>query len=300
MQDKNVKTVLITGSRGFTGVYVAKLFAASGYRVIRSVSSQPKANELCCDLTDKIAIQDLLTTLKPDGIIHLAGMAFVAHGNDGDFYQINTVATTHLLQAIDQAGLTPDKIIIASSANVYGSPEVERINEITPLNPISHYAASKLAMESMVKTWYQRFAIAITRPFNYTGIGQHKNFLIPKIVEHYRQQKRQIALGNLDIARDFSDVRDIATAYLKLYESPVHSEVINFCSGQTNTLTDIIKLMNHSADYEIEVTVNPDFIRKNEIKRLCGDPTKMQQQIGFVPSIPLVETLRNMYLAETI
>jgi len=292
-----VKTVLITGSRGFTGVYVTKLFEKAGYRVIRGVSHQPRKGEYQCDLTDEDSLNRLFTETNPTGIIHLAAMSFVGHGDETAFYHVNTVGTTNLLQAIAKAGLNPEKIIIASSANVYGNPTVEVISETTPLNPINHYAVSKLAMEMMVKTWYERFPISIARPFNYTGVGQNKKFLVPKIVDHYAQGKTAIELGNLDVARDFSDVRDIATAYLNLFESPVHSNIVNFCSGHTLTLAEILKLMNEIAGYEIEVTVNPAFVRQNEIKVLCGDNSNMQRLLGTVPSIPFIETLRAMYLA---
>lgn len=292
-----MKTVLITGSRGFTGVYVAKQFEDAGYKVIRGVSREPKSGEWLCDLSDKTSLDTLMTEIKPDGIVHLAAMSFVAHGDDSAFYQVNTVGTTNLLQAVDNAGLNPEKIIIASSANVYGNPDVEVISETAPLNPISHYAASKVAMEYMLKTWFERFPIVIARPFNYTGAGQDKKFLVPKIVDHYCQKKPMIELGNLDVARDFSDVRDIATAYLKLFESSIRSETVNFCSGNTITLAEIIELMNSIAGYEIEVTVNPAFVRKNEIKILCGDNSKMQQYLEFTPSIPFMDTLREMYKA---
>ncbi len=292
-----MKTVLITGSRGFTGVYLAKLFEKAGYRVIRGVSHQPIKGETLCNLTDKDSLNQVLVATKPTGIIHLAAMSFVGHGDETAFYSVNTVGTTNLLQAIDKAGLNPEKIIIASSANVYGNPVVKVIAETTPLNPISHYAVSKLAMEMMVTTWYERFPISIARPFNYTGVGQNKKFLVPKIVDHYAQNKKTIELGNLDIARDFSDVRDIAAAYLNLFESSIHSNKINFCSGQTLTLAEILKLMNEIAGYEIEVKVNPAFVRKNEIKILCGNNTKMKQLLGVTPSIPFIKTLRAMYLA---
>jgi len=292
-----VKTVLITGSRGFTGVYVAKLFEKAGYEVIRGVSHHPTEGESLCNLTDKASLDCLLAETKPTGIIHLAAMSFVGHGDETVFYHVNTVGTTNLLQAIDKADLNPEKIIIASSANVYGNPTVDVISETTPLNPISHYAVSKLAMEMMVKTWFDRFPISIVRPFNYTGVGQNKKFLVPKIVAHFVEKKRTIELGNLDVARDFSDVRDIAAAYLNLFESPVHSNIVNFCSGHTLTLAEILELMNELAGYEIEVIVNPDFVRKNEIKVLCGDNIKMEQLLGTVPSIPFIETLRAMYLA---
>jgi nucleoside-diphosphate-sugar epimerase len=292
-----VKTILITGSRGFTGGYVARYFEQAGYNVIRTVANAPKKNEYACDLTDISALKRVLCATKPTGIVHLAGLAFVRQDNNSAFYQINTVGTTNLLEAIAQVELTPEKIIIASSANVYGNPTVEIITETTPVNPINHYASSKLAMELMVRTWFEHFPIVIVRPFNYTGVGQHKNFLIPKIVHHYCQQKQQIELGNLNIARDFSDVRDVAKAYLKVFESSLASEIINFCSGKTITLSNIITRMNEIAGYEIDVQVNPAFVRRNEIKTLCGDPCNMQKLLGKDEAIPFMETLQAMYTA---
>ncbi|MCK5871254.1 MAG: GDP-mannose 4,6-dehydratase [Methylococcales bacterium] len=292
-----MKTILITGSNGFTGRYVAQKFEDSGYKIIRTTQNKPQQNEWLCELSDAKSLERVLEATQPVGIIHLAGLAFVGHGDNSDFYQTNTVGTINLLQAIDTVGLNPEKIIIASSANVYGNPDVEVISENTPINPINHYAVSKVAMELMVKTWFDRFPIAIVRPFNYTGVGQNKNFLIPKIVDHYCQQKQVIELGNLDIARDFSDVRDVAKAYFNLFESSISSETINFCSGHTVTLSKIMTMMNSIAGYDIDITVNPDFVRKNEIKTLCGDHRKMQKLLGSTVAIPFIETLKAMYRA---
>jgi nucleoside-diphosphate-sugar epimerase len=152
-------------------------------------------------------------------------------------------------------------------------------------------------MECLVKTWFERLPIIITRPFNYTGVGQHPNFLVPKIVAHFCQHKSLIELGNLDVARDFSDVRDIATAYLKLFEIPHTSEIVNLCSGQVTALADIIQAMNAIAGYDIAVQVNPAFVRSNEIKILGGDNRKLKNLTDFVPTIPLTQTLQAMYLA---
>ncbi|MCK4493344.1 MAG: GDP-mannose 4,6-dehydratase [Methylococcales bacterium] len=292
-----MKTILITGSSGFTGRYVAQKFEGSGYKVIRTTQKKPEQNEWQCELSDTESLERVLKATQPSGIIHLAGLAFVGHGDNSAFYQINTVGTSNLLQAIDTVGLTPEKIIIASSANVYGNPIIKVISEETAINPINHYAVSKVAMELMVKTWFERFPIAIVRPFNYTGIGQNKNFLIPKIVDHYCQRKKRIELGNLAIARDFSDVRDVAKAYFNLFESSVTSETINFCSGHTITLSEIMALMNKIAGYDIDIIVNPDFVRKNEIKTLCGDNQKMQKLLGNTAAIPFIETLKTMYYA---
>ena len=122
-------------------------------------------------------------------------------------------------------------------------------------------------------------------------------FLIPKIVSHFRDSKELIELGNLDVSRDFTDVRDIAQAYFSLYESPASSEVVNLCSGKAYELKSVIEMMNEIADYEIEVRVNPAFVRDNEIKVLSGDNSHLMGLTGFKPSIDFKQTLQDMYNA---
>ena len=186
---------------------------------------------------------------------------------------------------------------MASSANIYGNPTEPVLTEESELRPENHYAASKLAMEKLVGPWFDRFPILICRPFNYTGIGQRCSFLIPKLVAHFRDHKRVIELGNLDIARDFSDVRDIATCYLKLYESERHSEIVNLCSGTATSLAEVISMLNGLAGYDIETRVNPKFVRKHEITMLRGCNKKLREFVGFAPQIPLQQTLKEMLQA---
>lgn len=290
-----MKTILITGSEGFTGTYLCQRFKHAGYKIVGLVHKNPKNSQIECDLTDRLEVEKVIKEVKPDGLIHLAALSFVGHEDQSAFYKNNIFSTLNLLEAMDKAGLNPEKIVIASSANVYGNPEVALIDELTPPNPVNHYAASKLAMEYMVKNWFLRFPIIITRPFNYTGPGQDLRFLIPKIVDHYRSNKRNVELGNLDVSRDFSDVHDIAQGYLSLFESNAKSEIVNLCSGKVFQLRDIIDMMNQIANYQIEVTVNPQFVRKDEIKELCGDNRKLKALTGFNPLIDLKETLADMY-----
>ena len=120
-----------------------------------------------------------------------------------------------------------------------------------------------------------RLGIVITRPFNYTGVGQETRYLIPKIVSHFKEQAPHIELGNTDIARDFSDVRDIARAYRLLAEAQPHGETFNLCSGEATTLEALIRMASEITGHDIEVKVNPDFVRENEIKILRGNREKL-------------------------
>jgi GDP-6-deoxy-D-talose 4-dehydrogenase len=128
-------------------------------------------------------------------------------------------------------------------------------------------------------------------------VGQSLDFLLPKIVSHFQAKAPVIELGNIDVARDFSDVRTVAASYRRLLELAPAGETFNVCSGSAHTLSDALRMMAQIAGYAIEVRVNPAFVRANEVKRLLGSNEKLQRCIGPLPAIPLQETLRWMYEA---
>jgi nucleoside-diphosphate-sugar epimerase len=290
--------VLVTGSRGFTGSHLCPLLRQRGYAVVGLVNgAASNPDEVACDITDPDTVARTMAAVRPDYLVHLAAISFVAHAHHEAMYRVNLFGTLNLLQGLKSAGIMPRKVLIASSANVYGNPPVERIDEALCPAPVNHYANSKLAMEHMVGTWFDQLPIIVTRPFNYTGPGQDERFLIPKIVAHFRAGKPRIELGNLDVVRDFSDVRDVAEAYARLLAVERQSETVNVCSGEGTALSDVLDIMNRLAGYRIETVVNPDFVRQNEIKRLVGDNRKLKSFIDFVPTLPVSETLKSMFTA---
>ena len=188
----------------------------------------------------------------------------------------------------------PKHILIASSANVYGNSQGGTLSESAPVFPANDYAVSKLSMEYISRIWSDRLPLTITRPFNYTGIGQSEVFLIPKIVSHFRRKDKTIELGNLDVWRDFTDVRSVIQAYQGLLLTEASGETINVCSGEAHSLREIISLCENLTGHKIDVKTNPEFVRENEVKTLCGDSSKLRNLIPGWKSIPLKETLRWM------
>ena len=286
----------MTGADGFTGRYLLDCLENAGWETYALTQRPGQFKlEVVADLLNEVALETAVADIKPDAVIHLAGIAFVGYAKAIDFYQVNMFGTLNLMSAIKSVGLAP-KIIIASSANVYGSPDLNLISELTRPSPINHYAMSKLAMEYMVKSYFADLNILISRPFNYTGRGQNKSFIVPKIVDHFKRKADFIELGNLDVARDYLDVRDVAAAYLSLLEKDSNFDTVNICSGNVVSLEKIILRAQEITEHQIEVRVNPEFVRSNEIKSLCGDNSCLRE-IGWSNQYSFDETLSWM-LAE--
>ncbi|MCP8466746.1 GDP-mannose 4,6-dehydratase [Pseudomonas sp. ZM23] len=291
-------TALVTGASGFTGRYMIDVLKKRGFTVAGLGSEPTNADEtLACDLTDAAAVRAAVDKTQPDWVVHLAALAFVGHTDQEAFYRVNVFGTLNLLAALAEQKKAPQRILVASSANIYGTPGIEVINEDVCPAPVNHYACSKLAMEHMVATWFERLPIVMARPFNYTGPGQDERFLIPKIVGHFARNEATIELGNLDVSRDFSDVRDVVEAYARLLESDVRGERVNICSGRAIALREIISQMEDIAGYRIKVEVNPAFVRANEIPVLRGDNRRLQAATGFAPRQDLQQTLEDMLQA---
>lgn len=287
------RRVLITGIKGFTGRYMAAELERHGYEV-RGVGttpgSEPGYHQV--DLNDADGLCALLSQEQPDIVIHLAALAFVGHGNADDFYKVNLIGTRNLLEAVGRAGKRPDCVLLASSANVYGNASAGMLDESTPPAPANDYAVSKLAMEYMARLWADRLPLVIVRPFNYTGVGQAGNFLLPKIVDHFRRRAEKIELGNLDVSRDFSDVRTVVELYRRLAEHPAAiDQTVNISSGTAYSLREVVSMCQELTGHRLRIEINPAYVRANEVKVLCGDNSRIRSMLGEIDTFPLRETL---------
>ena len=280
--------LLITGAKGFTGIYLSEAAQEAGFQTIA----------LSANLNDMEALEREVLEIKPDYVAHLAGISFVASKDHEAFYRVHALGTSNLLQALAKLQSAPKKILLASSATVYGNSTNHLSAEDQALAPIDHYATSKVAMEEMAKTFFKRLPIVIARPFNYTGPGQKGNFLIPKLVDHFAQKKSFIELGNLNIEREFNDVHMICDAYLKLLELGTAGEIYNVCSGQARSLQFVLDTLKKITGHAIEIRVNPDFVRASEVHRMVGSPEKLKNLLKAnglsLPSSRLEDTLQKM------
>ena len=289
--------VLITGINGFTGRYVAERFLAEGYEVAGLGSQEsyagPEAGVLYrqADLLDAAGLADAVKSLAPAVVVHLAAIAFVGHADADAFYHVNLIGSRNLLMALRGLARKPDAVILASSANVYGVSRGGALSESMPPQPANDYAVSKLAMEHMAGTFANDLPIIITRPFNYTGRGQSESYIVAKCVGHVRRRAPVIELGNIDVSRDFSDVRALSEAYLRLARLAPVGKTVNICSGIPHSLRDILEMAQQQAGHRIEIRVNPAFVRANDIPSLTGDPTLLHSLLPGFRTPPLAETI---------
>ena len=297
------KRALVTGLAGFTGHYVAQELRAAGYQITgTAVPGHAAANAdgdalVAVDLTDRAAVAAMVAQVQPDVVVHLAAIAFVGHADVEQIYRVNVVGTRNLLEALAQAAHKPSAVLLASSANIYGNADLPVLDEHVAPAPANDYAVSKLAMEYMARLWQDKLPLIVVRPFNYTGVGQQDNFLLPKIVSHFRRKATDIELGNLHVWRDFSDVRVVAASYRALLAHAPAGQTFNICSGIGYSLGEALAMMNAIAGYDIKVHVNPAFVRANEVVRLVGDHTRLAAVVGAINPPPLEQTLRWMYEA---
>lgn len=276
--------IYVTGGRGFTGRHFIETAQKNGHETYESAA----------DLLDGDAILGELNQFLPDAVVHLAAISFVAHDNPTQIYEVNVVGTDKLFKAIVKSDAQPKKTLVASSANIYGPSQESPINENATPCPNNHYAISKLAEEYLSATYSSEIPMIIARPFNYTGVGQKPIFVVPKIVNHFKEKAGEIELGNLNVRREFNDVRFVTESYIRLLEAEVENTTVNICTGKAYSLQDIFDELQTLTNHQMRISVNPEFVRANEIEELYGDPSLLESLIGPLPEFKLQSTLKTM------
>lgn len=292
--------MLVTGAAGFTGRHLCAHLHAHGYRVfgLTERAGERLAGhvvEIHADLLDAAAMAAAVRVAVPDLVVHLAAIAFPGHAQADAIYRVNLNGTLTLLEALAIAGCGRSGVLLPSTGTVYGSVAADCLAETAAVAPATHYAVSKFAMEQMARIFARTLPIIVVRPFNYTGPGQREPYLVPKIVRHFAEDAAVIELGNVDVERDFLDVRIVVDAYRRLLESPAAAGgTFNLCSGTGTAVRALVTMLEGVAGRRIEVRVNPQFVRAGEPQRIVGSKARLESVIGPLQRIPLHQTLADM------
>jgi GDP-4-dehydro-6-deoxy-D-mannose reductase len=288
--------MIVTGNQGFVGRHFCS-----------SYGGVPLADEDgAVDLRDAARVGSAVAALAPEAVLHLAAQSSVAasfHDPLGTL-AVNFLGTLNLLQALS-ASCFQGVFVYVSSADVYGRVADAELptKETQLLRPRSPYAVSKVAAEALCYQWSQTetIRIVLTRPFNLIGPRQDKRFAIAdfarQIIEIRRGQRPPfLVTGDLDVTRDFTDVRDAIRAYYLLLQNGQNGEGYNVCFGQERSLRSLVDKMLRLAGIEAELRTDPVRLRSVEQRRMVGDNTKIREQLGWTPEISLNKTLTDVLL----
>ncbi|MDB5168805.1 MAG: NAD-dependent epimerase/dehydratase [Candidatus Saccharibacteria bacterium] len=296
-----MKSVLITGVNGFVGHHLAKELHNAGYRVhgigghIGS-SAQPPFVDIytTLDLADSGTVETVDFS-GVDAVIHLAGLAAVAPSFDEPmrYININIGIQVNLFEAAIAQGASP-KFLIISSGSLYDPKTTFPITEMSPVDPSSPYAVSKLGQEQMAQYYAQRgFECIIARPFNHIGPGQGPGFIVPDLAQQIVSGET-VKVGNLDSERDYTDVRDIARAYRLLLEAGQAGQIYNVCSGAPVSGHKILEGLQKAAESSAPIEQDPSRMRPADNPVIYGSHDKLTADTGWQPEISLDTTLADV------
>jgi GDP-4-dehydro-6-deoxy-D-mannose reductase len=291
------KRLLVTGLSGFVGRHIAALISQE-----HSAWSLIHADEPL-DLLRPDSLQTWCAQ-QPDAVIHLAGQTFVpqAFKDPNQTLQVNLIGTLNLLQALKANGFN-GTFLYVSSGDVYGQvPESALpITEAQPVQARNPYAVSKASAELLCRQWAyaEPWRIVIARPFNHIGAGQSDSFVLASIAKQlarisHGQQENNIQVGDIDVTRDFLDVRDVIGAYFSLLDKGVSGEIYNVCSGLQLRVGDLVQQLIELSELQVSLLQDPALLRRSEQRFVAGDATKLKQATGWQPQIALKETLKAM------
>jgi GDP-4-dehydro-6-deoxy-D-mannose reductase len=287
-------SLLVTGARGFAGSHLVEHLEKSGTAVTRWARQD-------IDLLDRHAVVHAIAELKPSVVYHCAGVSHVGQSftNIGDTFAANVLGTHHLLDALRRAGVQA-RILITGSSLVYRQSD-RALREDDPIGPATPYAVSKLAQEMLGQRSIDEDGqqVLFSRSFNHTGPRQVSTFAAPSFARQIARIEKglippEIAVGNLDAARDLHDVRDTVRAYAAIAERGTPGRIYNVCAGETFKIRDVLDRLISMSRTEVSVKVDSGRYRPSDNPILLGDRSRIQRELGWTPEISLNQTLADL------
>lgn len=289
---------LVTGVNGFVGRTLARRLAVAGLRVV-GTGREPAPHAEIADVLESYVGTDLRLDCPPvavDAVVHLAGLASVgpSFAEPQRYITENTAMMTVLMEMLLRSDLRPRTVVVSSGA-VYETPgPSQRVSESHPVAVTSPYVTSKLAVELQAAYYRRRGAdVVVARPFNHIGFGQATGFLVPDLVDRLTRlaSHEPLLVGDLSTARDYTDVRDVADAYLSMLRLTTVSEpVFNVASGTATTGLEILQMVCEAMGRDVPETVS-DAPRKLDPSSISGDATRLRDASGWRPQVPLRDAI---------
>jgi GDP-4-dehydro-6-deoxy-D-mannose reductase len=298
-----VSRILITGGTGFVGRHLIQFLKSqtSGIAVLASGGSstpEPDVDYYEVDIRDRDAVRSVVQKVEPNQIYHLAGISTVdaSWSNPQLTYEVNVFGANNLFNAAMSLP-SPPRILNVSTSQIY-APSSRPLSEDSLLRPDNPYAASK-AMAELLVVGYQRQeagGVVTARAFNHTGPGQPPNFVLPSMAKQFAEieaglQPPQLTVGNIEVKRDFTDIRDVVRAYCMLLDKGTSGEIYNVCSGSAIRLADIIQMFESISGTKVNIETDASRVRPNDVPLICGDPKKIREATGWSPQISLPGTM---------
>lgn len=296
---KQRKKLLATGHRGFVGTAFGQFLQANPEHAVSWCAPDDEP-----DVLDPARLRRALDEHRPDWVVHLAAQSHVpsSWADPAATLHLNAGGTANLLSALSDSGFT-GRLLYVSSADIYGAvvPSSLPLTEDARAAPRNPYATSKLAGEELCRQWRrtQPLDVVIARPFNHTGAGQRPDFALPAFAREIAAiklglQPARILTGDLDVTRDFLDVRDVVAAYLALLARGASGETYNVCSGREVHLGEALRTLVELAGLKAEIATDPARLRPAEQRRMCGSHARISAATGWEPRIPLRDTLQQL------
>lgn len=295
-----MRKLLVTGAGGFVGQHVRDACALRG-RFEGWMFCPPPTG---MDIRDANAVSNWVSSSSADAVLHLAAQSFVPRSFEDprETFEINIIGTLNLLQALRRYGFKGPMLYI-SSGDIYGQvpDDALPVTEARSPEPRSPYAVSKLAAEQLCLQWHRTEGLHVTvaRPFNHIGPGQDARFVIPTLARQIvaikaGRQPPVIEAGDIDTTRDFTDVRDVVSAYAAILDKGFPGQIYLIGSGKERSVRDILREMCHLEDINPRIHQDPEKMRPAEQRRMVADATRLHRDTGWQPAIPFQQTLKDI------
>lgn len=305
---------LITGAAGFVGrhliAHIAReephslIYAADIIDEPEWMREYSNLSYMLINLLDREAIGTQIQKMMPQRIIHLASFSSVAYSWDhpSDSFLNNSLIFINLIEALKKLS-SPFAFLSIGSSEEYGNVPAAEIplSEDHPLNATSPYAAARISQEMLSRVFAQGYGMSImmTRSFNHIGPFQRDTFIVPSLIRQFVEAQKlgrksvELQVGDIEVVRDFTDVRDVVRAYLRIFEYGKSGEVYNVCSGKGILIRDLIQGIADVA--EMRYTIHKDMarVRPTENRIVVGSNKKLTEQCRWRPEIDIGDSLKD-------